>query len=118
MCFVQSFYHGFLHYVSSYSIIDLYICLVKKIAIFASGAGSNALTIIKKFSHHKQVQVALIVSNRSDAGVLTIAVQNTIPSLIIDKEKFFRGNAYTNELTEAGISLIVLAGFLWKIPAH
>lgn len=37
--------------------------------------------------------------------------------MLIDKEKFFRGNAYTDELKNAGIDFIVLAGFLWKIPS-
>jgi phosphoribosylglycinamide formyltransferase-1 len=98
---------------------------VKKIAIFASGKGSNAGKIIegplptspngggeKKTSY----EVGLIVSNKPDAGVLKIAEKNNIPTLIIDKEKFFRGNGYVDELKEMKIDLIVLAGFLWKIP--
>lgn len=101
---------------------------MKKIAIFASGAGSNAQKIIDHFSptpalpDRKEkkkpfaVQVALIVSNKKEAGVLKIAEKENVPSLIIDKEKFFRGNAYVDELKEAGIGFIVLAGFLWKLP--
>lgn len=90
---------------------------MKKIAIFASGAGSNASMIINRFCNHPTIQVALIVSNKSDAGVLMIAQENNIPTLILDKEHFFRGNAYANELKKAEIDLIVLAGFLWKIPS-
>ena len=56
------------------------------------------------------------MSNKPDAGVLTIAEKNNIPTLIIEKEKFFRGNGYVDELQEMKIDLIVLAGFLWKIP--
>lgn len=48
--------------------------------------------------------------------MLKIAENENIPSLLIEKEKFFRGNAYTDELKAAGIDWIVLAGFLWKIP--
>lgn len=95
----------------------MYICPVNKIAIFASGAGSNASAIIKRFRNHKTVKIALIVSNKPEAGVLNIAQQNKIPSLILDKEKFFRDNAYTDELKESGIEFIILAGFLWKIPS-
>lgn len=89
---------------------------VTNLAIFASGAGSNAKAIINYFRNSDRVQVALIVSNKPDAGVLKIAAGETIPSLIIDKEKFFRGNAYTDELREKGIDFIILAGFLWKVP--
>lgn len=89
---------------------------MQKIAIFASGAGSNAQKIIDHFRHHSSIQVSLIVSNKPGAGVLSIAEREQIPYIIIEKEKFFRGNAYVDELKAAGISFIVLAGFLWKIP--
>jgi phosphoribosylglycinamide formyltransferase 1 len=87
-----------------------------QIAIFASGAGSNAQRIIEHFRGHAHITVALIVCNKPGAGVLHIAAQNSIPTLLIEKEKFFRGNAYTDELKAAGIDFIVLAGFLWKVP--
>jgi phosphoribosylglycinamide formyltransferase 1 len=87
-----------------------------RIAIFASGAGSNAKKIIEHFSRHKQIEVALIVCNKPGAGVLTIASHYKIPALLIEKEKFFRGDAYIPELKEQAIRFIVLAGFLWKIP--
>lgn len=90
---------------------------MKKIAIFASGAGSNAQKIIDHFRHSDVVRVKLIVCNKPVAGVLKIAEKERVPSLLIEKEEFFRGNAYTDELKAAGIDWIVLAGFLWKIPA-
>ena len=89
---------------------------MKKIAVFASGAGTNAAKIIEKFKDHPSITVALIVCNKPGAGVLQIAEKNNIPTLLIDKEKFFRGNAYVDELKQTGIDFIVLAGFLWKIP--
>lgn len=89
---------------------------MKKIAIFASGAGSNAQKIIDHFRRSERARVALILCNKPGAGVLKIAEKENIPSLLIEKEKFLRGNAYADELREAGISFIVLAGFLWKIP--
>ncbi len=103
---------------------------MKKIAVFASGAGSNAANIIdhftslpaslhfvKKGEQTPFIEVALIVCNKPGAGVLKIAASKNIPSLLIEKEKFFRGDAYIKELKEIGIDCIVLAGFLWKIPA-
>lgn len=87
-----------------------------RIAIFASGAGSNAQKIIDHFRESTEIRVALILCNKPGAGVMQIAAKENIPSLLIDKEKFFRGNAYTTELKDAGIDFIILAGFLWKIP--
>jgi phosphoribosylglycinamide formyltransferase-1 len=87
------------------------------IAVFASGAGSNAKKIIEYFKDHLHIKVALVVCNKAGAGVLKIADQQKIASLIIEKEKFFHGNAYTDELEERKIDFIVLAGFLWKIPS-
>ena len=89
---------------------------MKKIAIFASGAGSNAEKIIEYFSDSAIAKVALIVSNKADAGVLKIAAAHHIPVLLLEKEKFFRGNCYVDELKALGIDFIVLAGFLWKVP--
>jgi len=87
-----------------------------RLAIFASGTGTNAQKIIDYFRAHPTIQVALIVCNKAGAGVLSIASREGIPHILIDKEKFFRGNAYVDELKGSGIDFIVLAGFLWKIP--
>ena len=92
-----------------------------RIAIFASGAGTNAQKIIDHFRHSNEIKVALIVCNKPEAGVIKIATKENIPVLLIEKEKFFRGNAYIDELQENKsdsyrIDFIVLAGFLWKLP--
>ncbi len=89
---------------------------VTQIAIFASGAGSNAQKIIDHFKNSDSVRVSLIVCNNSVAGVLKIAERENIPAIQLEKEKFFRGNGYVDELKERQITFIVLAGFLWKIP--
>jgi phosphoribosylglycinamide formyltransferase-1 len=87
-----------------------------QIAIFASGAGSNAQKIIDYFQQHREIRVALIVTNKPGAGILQIAEKHKIPSIIIDKERFFQGDAYTELLKARNIDFIVLAGFLWKVP--
>lgn len=87
-----------------------------RIAIFASGAGSNAARIIQYFQNHETTGVALIVCNNPEAGVLSIASQANIPTLLIEKDRFFKGDGYVPELQAAGVNFIVLAGFLWKIP--
>ena len=88
----------------------------KSIAIFASGAGTNAQRIINFFKTSNALQVSLIICNNPTAGVMNIAKAEKIPSIVIEKEQFFRGNAYVNKLQEAHIDFIVLAGFLWKVP--
>jgi formyltetrahydrofolate-dependent phosphoribosylglycinamide formyltransferase len=87
------------------------------IAIFASGAGSNAQQIIHQFSDSAFVNISLIVCNNPGAGVLQIADKAGILSLLIEKERFFNGNNYLPELKKHHIDFIVLAGFLWKMPA-
>lgn len=89
---------------------------MKKVAIFASGAGSNAAKIIEYFNTSSLIQIALIVCNKPNAGVLNIANKHAIPSLLIEKDQFFRGDAYVEELKKYKIDFIVLAGFLWKVP--
>lgn len=90
---------------------------MKKIAVFASGAGSNALKIIEHLRNNAGFAVSLIVCNKPGAGVLKIAEEHNTPTLLIEKEKFFRGNAYADELKEKQVDFIVLAGFLWKVPS-
>lgn len=90
---------------------------MKQLAIFSSGAGSNAARIIDYFRHHPFIKVSLIVCNKPEAGVLSIAEKAEIPVLLIEKAAFFDGAAYVPELKERQIDFIVLAGFLWKIPA-
>ena len=84
------------------------------IAVFASGAGSNAQKMISHFRDSPLASVQLIVCNKPGAGVLQIAAAAGIPALLIEKERFFRGDAYLPELS--GTDLLVLAGFLWKVP--
>ena len=89
---------------------------MKRIAIFASGTGSNAQKILAHFKTSPNIQVALIVSNKPNAGVLNFAKEFDTPSLIIDRERFLKGDGYVPELQAAKIDWIILAGFLWKIP--
>jgi phosphoribosylglycinamide formyltransferase-1 len=84
--------------------------------IFASGRGSNAEAIIDYFKKTKQATVSLIVSNRANAGVLDIARREHIPFLIVDKTSF-NETLFLNQLESYNPSLIILAGFLWKLPA-
>ncbi len=86
-----------------------------KIAVFISGRGSNLNSIIQYFNIHKNlVSIELVVSNLSNAYGLEIARKNNIETFILDDE-----NTYQKLITildSKGIELIVLAGFLKKIP--
>jgi len=79
-----------------------------KVAIFASGKGTNAQKIIDYFRINPDISISLIVCNKSNAGVLSIASKENIPSLIIGKD--------FSEFNVGYVDFIVLAGFLWKIP--
>lgn len=91
---------------------------MKKInlAIFASGAGSNAENIINYFQLSEQINIALIVCNNPKAGVISIAAKHHIPLLLIERDRYFRGEGYIEELKREKIDFVILAGFLWKIP--
>lgn len=87
-----------------------------QMAIFASGKGSNAEKIIQYFENHKDIHVKTIVASRPDAGVLNIASRFGIDSLVIDKKRFTETTEYVEVLKNQGITHIILAGFLWKVP--
>ncbi len=86
------------------------------VAIFASGAGSNAKKIIEYFENRSsRIKISLIVCNVPGAGVLEIAKSKGIPTLMINKTEF-ASTGYVESLHNADIHFIVLAGFLWKVP--
>jgi len=87
-----------------------------KVAIFASGAGSNAKKIIDHFRNNPLVTIELVVYNKPNVGVLRVAANEKIACLLINKKIFEEEGSYVRELHDFNISFIVLAGFLWKIP--
>jgi formyltetrahydrofolate-dependent phosphoribosylglycinamide formyltransferase len=87
----------------------------KKIVIFASGAGSNAQKIIDYFKEKKTAEIVLIVCNNPNAGVVQIASKENIPVLIIEKNRF-KETGYLEEIQKYNPDILVLAGFLWKVP--
>ena len=62
--------------------------------------------------------MALIVSNRRKAGVLDLAHEMNVPSLVVNRKQFYESRQLIEELEECNIDLIVLAGFLWLIPMY
>jgi phosphoribosylglycinamide formyltransferase-1 len=90
--------------------------LKKRIAIFASGSGSNAQKLMEHFKRNPDIEVALVLTNNSDAYVLQRADSFEIPSHVFDKHEFYKTDNIIDLLKNLGIDLIVLAGFLWLIP--
>ncbi len=88
----------------------------RKIAIFASGNGTNAAQLIKHFKNHPHIQVALIVSNSSKAGVLKVAKDNNVPVSVVNKSLLANNGFMTALLNLYDIDFIVLAGFLLLMP--
>ncbi|MHB1920761.1 MAG: phosphoribosylglycinamide formyltransferase [Chitinophagaceae bacterium] len=91
---------------------------MKKIALFASGSGSNVGKILEYFKNNPFIQVKLVLTNNPKAGVLNLCQAEGVASLVLDKEKFFHSGFYPQLLRSEGIDLIVLAGFLWKVPSN
>ncbi|MDZ7604710.1 MAG: phosphoribosylglycinamide formyltransferase [Cyclobacteriaceae bacterium] len=88
------------------------------IAIFASGSGTNAEEIIRHFKNHEHIQVALILSNNPDAYVLTRAKNHHIPTVLFDRNSFYKETVVDEALQKNGIEFIVLAGFMWLMPGR
>lgn len=86
-----------------------------QLILFASGRGSNVQAIIDFFERNNKVKAALIVCNKEQAGVLDIAAKHHIPTLMIDRNSF-KEPAFVDQLKSYQPSLLVLAGFLWKVP--
>ena len=90
----------------------------KRIAIFASGSGSNAQKIMEHFKKHVDAEVAIVLTNNPEAYVLQRADNFEIPSHIFDKHEFYKTNNVVDLLKNLQIDLIVLAGFMWLIPQN
>lgn len=90
----------------------------KRIAIFASGSGSNAQKLMEHFKRSADVEIALVLTNNPDAYVLQRADNFEIPSHIFDRKEFYHSDGIIDMLKNLEIDLIVLAGFLWLIPKN
>jgi phosphoribosylglycinamide formyltransferase 1 len=86
-----------------------------KIALFASGSGSNAEKIIEHLQGHPSISVELIACNNPEAGVIARANRLNVPLYLFDR-KAFRSGEVLAHLQEKEIDWVILAGFLWLIP--
>ena len=90
----------------------------KKIAVFASGSGTNAEKIFQFFQNHEQAEVSLLCCNKKNAYVLERAEKFNIPTLVFNRNTFYDTEEVTDRLKAEGIDLVVLAGFMWLVPQN
>jgi phosphoribosylglycinamide formyltransferase 1 len=91
---------------------------MKNIAIFASGAGTNAENIIKYFSTRNTAKVCLVLSNNRNALVIKRAESLGVTTVFFDRSEFYGTGEVLNRLVSEKIDFIVLAGFLWLVPEN
>ena len=89
---------------------------MKRIVIFASGSGTNAENLIRFFQKNDKASVVQVLCNNPRAKVLDRTKQLSVSSLCFNRIAFFNTNDVLNILKSTNPDLIVLAGFLWKMP--
>ncbi len=87
-----------------------------RIAIFASGTGSNAINLIRFFENHPSIEVGFVLSNKADAPVLESAKALGVDVMFYDNKKVADGNFLVELCQEQQIDWVVLAGYLRLIP--
>lgn len=88
----------------------------KRIAIFASGTGSNAVNLIQSFENDSAINVAFVLSNKAEAKVLDSAQELGVPTFHFDNTQVADGQFLTSFCKEHKIDWIILAGYLRLIP--
>lgn len=89
-----------------------------KLALFASGSGTNAENIILYFQNHPKIEIVSVFSNKKDAFVINRAQKYYIPVFVFTKADMNNSNRLLDMLHDQRIDFIILAGFLWLIPQH
>jgi phosphoribosylglycinamide formyltransferase-1 len=89
-----------------------------KLAIFASGSGTNAQRIIEYFKGHSDISVCLVLSNNPKAYVIDRSLKLGIPHVIFNREEFYNQSKIYDDLAAMEIDYLILAGFLWLIPPN
>ena len=90
---------------------------ISRIALFASGSGTNAQNIIEYFTNSKFVTVDSLWSNKADAFALERAKRLNVETFVFNREQFYNSSEIADTLKMRKVNLIVLAGFLWLMPS-
>jgi len=89
-----------------------------RIAIFASGSGTNAEEIMKHFRHHARVEVVMLLSNTPEAYALKRAEKFNVPTAVFTRKEYKESQVVLEWLQEKQVTHVVLAGFLWLVPGY
>ncbi|MCK0192785.1 phosphoribosylglycinamide formyltransferase [Arenibacter sp. F20364] len=89
---------------------------MKRIVLFASGSGSNVENIVHYFRDNPEISISCVLSNKREAKVFDRCNRLNINALYFNKHSFYGSDCVLNVLKSLNPDLIVLAGFLWKIP--
>ena len=87
----------------------------KKVIIFASGSGSNALKIFEYFNNNQNIIIDSIYCNNPRANVINVFQKLSIKTVLFNKKELYE-RAFLEGIISTNPDLIVLAGFLLKIP--
>ncbi len=87
----------------------------KRVAIFASGNGTNAEALMRYFKHHLSIQICAVFVNNPHAGVISKAEQLSVPVILFNREEWEQG-VVLDKLISLHVGYIMLAGFLWMVP--
>ncbi|MBN2613802.1 MAG: phosphoribosylglycinamide formyltransferase [Bacteroidales bacterium] len=87
------------------------------LAVFASGSGSNAENIIRYFSNHSSIRIKKVLTNNPNAYVIDRAKNLNVPVRVFNRHEFYETGLIINDLKSDQIQWIILAGFLWLVPA-
>jgi phosphoribosylglycinamide formyltransferase-1 len=90
----------------------------KQIVLLASGSGSNVENIATYFEHNPNITIAAVLTNKRDAKVIDRCNRLNINALFFNKQAFYESDCILNILKSLEPDLVILAGFLWKIPQN
>jgi phosphoribosylglycinamide formyltransferase-1 len=88
----------------------------KRLALFASGSGSNAENLIRYFSSHPTIEIVEVLCNKPNAFVLQRCQTLQTPSFVFNRADFYDHSVVVDRLLNQNVDYVVLAGFLWLIP--
>ncbi|MEQ9424395.1 MAG: phosphoribosylglycinamide formyltransferase [Cyclobacteriaceae bacterium] len=91
---------------------------MQRVAIFASGNGTNAEVLFNYFKDHDEVEIALVMCNNTKAQVIERAKNHKIPVVTFDRNDLYETKKVLNTLRVEDIDWLALAGFMWLLPSH
>jgi len=88
----------------------------KRLAIFASGSGTNALKLVDYFANHPFIEIGILICNKKEAPVVEAFEKVGLNTFVLDNQKASQGKLLLSICQNQGVDFIVLAGYLRKIP--